>query len=639
MMSNWGGSSSNRRKGKEGYGSKGNVFHASSDTESVEGVVATMSKKTKDLHRTSFLMFIQKVTGVEVEAQMLNGTKYRGVFYTATPYHGKKFELALKGVTAVDSSGKAITDPSIEVAGSTVLLSFADLVTLTVSKKNIEENEAKQHEFETDSNVGRRTDLRELDGRDLQQVSNSWLAPETSTSLEPDEKSGGIGEWNQFEANKRLYNVQDTYDENFYTKKLDKSSLTKEQVRKADRVARSIENSTTNSIVLKEDRGQLEGEDFNEEDMFSGVQRGSSISNSATQANDKHKNKTGRGPSYQQPPGPQGVWKRGYNISSPASNNNNSIKRNANSPLAENKAVSNISTPNSSQQPTGGGSAWSSRASKDSASALLANSVGVVAETSGSDKKSESKAPLQPPGLQQDNCESDDEVPNISFFGNEDDSDDATEENNRLLQVERNADSKKGDVNEEINSVVAATVSSSKDEEKTEEAVKKTEPAVSKLRATATEWKPNPDAVSFVPQTMGGAPFEKKHSHGKGKGGGNSSKRQQGRNQNSMGSSHYVNHQQVPTSSNFALYPGQTMAYHGFGQLPPMPYMMPPPYPDHTHFNNYLFPHHHSGMSMYNPSGQVNVPVSFEQNGPETSEAKQDSTKSQSPTPNVSSEV
>jgi PAB1-binding protein PBP1 len=61
----------------------------------------------------------------------------------------------------------------------------------------------------------------------------------------------GIGQWNQFEANKRLYNVQNTYDENIYTKKLDKNNLTKDQMKQADRVARAIETSVSSNIVLR----------------------------------------------------------------------------------------------------------------------------------------------------------------------------------------------------------------------------------------------------------------------------------------------------------------------------------------------------------------------------------------------------
>jgi PAB1-binding protein PBP1 len=99
--------------------------------------------------------------------------------------------------------------------------------------------------------VGRRTDLRDLNGRDLQAVGTSWLAPETFSSLEDSFSSSSLGKWNQFDANKRLYNVQSTYDENIYTKKLDKNSMTKEQMKKADKVARAIESSLSSNIVLR----------------------------------------------------------------------------------------------------------------------------------------------------------------------------------------------------------------------------------------------------------------------------------------------------------------------------------------------------------------------------------------------------
>jgi hypothetical protein len=125
----------------------------------------------------------------------------------------------------------------------------------------------------TDANISRRANIAELDGRDLESVGSAWLAPETSTKI--DRMSTHVqGSWNQFEANKRLYNVQDTFDENLYTKRLDKSMLTREQQEKADRIANQIEKSSTSNIHLKEERGQLgDSLEIDEEDMYSGVIR------------------------------------------------------------------------------------------------------------------------------------------------------------------------------------------------------------------------------------------------------------------------------------------------------------------------------------------------------------------------------
>ena len=52
-------------------------------------------------------------------------------------------------------------------------------------------------------------------------------------------------DWDQFETNKRLFNVNSSFDENLYTKKLDLSMMTKEQIAKADRLAREIENTSS----------------------------------------------------------------------------------------------------------------------------------------------------------------------------------------------------------------------------------------------------------------------------------------------------------------------------------------------------------------------------------------------------------
>lgn len=48
-----------------------------------------------------------------------------------------------------------------------------------------------------------------------------------------------MGAWNQFEANARLKDYKKSaFDENIYTKRLDMASMTTDQIRRAERLAK-----------------------------------------------------------------------------------------------------------------------------------------------------------------------------------------------------------------------------------------------------------------------------------------------------------------------------------------------------------------------------------------------------------------
>lgn len=115
-------------------------------------------------------------------------------------------------------------------------------------------------------------DISHLKGRSLEMVSNAWLEPSTLTSLEGDSLTKGA-EWNQFETNKRLFNVQSTYDENLYTKKLDTTKISKEKLAEAERIAREIEGSASTNVHIQEERGHALQREIDEEDLYSGVIR------------------------------------------------------------------------------------------------------------------------------------------------------------------------------------------------------------------------------------------------------------------------------------------------------------------------------------------------------------------------------
>lgn len=155
------------------------------------------------------------------------------------------------------------------VSGSTIVIPGSNWSSISVKELKLKSD--KSHELDTDGAI-RKRDMTHLIDRDLQSAGNAWLDAGTSATLDG---SKGVGNWNQFDANKNLDGYKHVeFDENYYTKKLDKSQLSREQQANADRIAAQIEGSTSSNIHQREERGQvLEGgeNDGDEEARFSGV--------------------------------------------------------------------------------------------------------------------------------------------------------------------------------------------------------------------------------------------------------------------------------------------------------------------------------------------------------------------------------
>ena len=81
--------------------------------------------------------------------------------------------------------------------------------------------------------------------------------------------------WDQFELNKKMYNVVSTYDENLYTTKLDKDKISEEEKIIVDKMYKEIMNSDSKEKDLQvlEDRGIIKQkeDEFDEEDKYSSV--------------------------------------------------------------------------------------------------------------------------------------------------------------------------------------------------------------------------------------------------------------------------------------------------------------------------------------------------------------------------------
>jgi LsmAD domain len=120
--------------------------------------------------------------------------------------------------------------------------------------------------FRTDADISASVNRSE-------KVLQPWVpeaGPDVDLSLE-----SGQTDWDQFEANKRLFGASSTYDENLYTTQIDRSAPSYSR-READaaRIAREIERTTSTNAHMREERGQaIENDGEDEEDKYSGVRR------------------------------------------------------------------------------------------------------------------------------------------------------------------------------------------------------------------------------------------------------------------------------------------------------------------------------------------------------------------------------
>lgn len=55
----------------------------------------------------------------------------------------------------------------------------------------------------------------------------------------------------------RLFNVTSSFDENLYTTPLDKTTLTRDQKARAERIAAEIESKSSNNIHMREERNMV----------------------------------------------------------------------------------------------------------------------------------------------------------------------------------------------------------------------------------------------------------------------------------------------------------------------------------------------------------------------------------------------
>ena len=147
-----------------------------------------------------------------------------------------------------------------------------------------------KNNFETDLQISKKSQKREKGEKKLvkYEINENNKNKFAFQSLE-DDFGKDEEKLDQFEINKKRYNIVSTYDENLYTTKLDKKNITKEQQDYADKIYNEIKNSSCNekNIHILEDRGIIDERDgdINEEEKYSSVIKNNNKSNKINKVN------------------------------------------------------------------------------------------------------------------------------------------------------------------------------------------------------------------------------------------------------------------------------------------------------------------------------------------------------------------
>lgn len=233
--------------------------------------------------RTRFVAL--NLIGQEVEVQRADGVWLRGVLQATTAAQG--LGVLLRWALACDAPPGTRPESSVEVAGGEVVQVRARDATLAADVEDLTGSgggERESEEFLTDSVIGnsrggrpqqRRPqrmprDEQEKFGRQLQRWTPDSDERESlvTSSLESDHSGG----WDQFEANRKLFGVEATFDEDAYTTRLDRSGPEyRRREAEAARIASEIKRQSSANVHVAEERGHRS--DLSEEQLYGAVIR------------------------------------------------------------------------------------------------------------------------------------------------------------------------------------------------------------------------------------------------------------------------------------------------------------------------------------------------------------------------------
>ena len=205
--------------------------------------------------------------GEKIRINLISGDTIEGLLYTIDSINNEY--LIINNPRRFSRTGIPLF-----LKESLLKIYFKEILSINYEINNLILDNKKNNEFFSDSQISKKHyKLKkeeklvkfELKEEDKNKYLNQKLEDENDEN------------WDQFELNKKMYNVISTYDENLYTTKLDKNKISEEDKKYADKMYKEIMSSSKNekNVHILEDRGIIKqkDEEFNEEDKYSSVIR------------------------------------------------------------------------------------------------------------------------------------------------------------------------------------------------------------------------------------------------------------------------------------------------------------------------------------------------------------------------------
>ncbi|KAG0573034.1 hypothetical protein KC19_VG143000 [Ceratodon purpureus] len=228
------------------------------------GVLRTSSNSSlrgvnKGIHERLLYMHTCLI-GQHVEVQKVDGHVYAGIFHAAVM--DNEFGVMLKMARLTRDSAGSVHGDSVREAArkppiKTYVIQGKDFVQIIARDVSLS-GDAVSNSRSQDNRSDILTDTVLSQGwhRETERELMPWKADDSSAGdLSFNLTNTWSRNWDQFEANKALFGVETSFDEELYTTKLIRGPEMREREREAQRIAREIVGQQTRNTHLAEERG------------------------------------------------------------------------------------------------------------------------------------------------------------------------------------------------------------------------------------------------------------------------------------------------------------------------------------------------------------------------------------------------